>query len=86
MGNELFWKVISEVVSPEEIYTFLKEALKKVTEDLPFRGPEFFEKESFKYINKVDGDISSFSGKEIIYYDNKIVYFLYYHGGFVKPK
>ncbi|MEA3378704.1 MAG: DUF5680 domain-containing protein [Nanoarchaeota archaeon] len=99
IGEEIVWKnkkilwamnyygnIIDKKIPSKEVYNFLKDVLKKVTEDLPFRGPKIFKKENFKYINEVDGDISNFSGKEIIYYNNKMIYFLHYHGGFIRNK
>ncbi|MCK5108011.1 MAG: XRE family transcriptional regulator [Nanoarchaeota archaeon] len=87
--NELCWamnyygKVVSDEISTKEIYRFLKEALKGITKNFPFRGPKQFQKDKFEYKNTVMGDISSFKGKEIIYYNNKEIYFLYHHGGFI---
>lgn len=82
-GMNYFGEIVSKEVSSEKLYNFLKEALKMITKDLPFRGPKEFKKGDFSYQNKVEGNISNFSGKEIIYYKNKIVYFLKYHGGII---
>ena len=65
---------------------FLKEALKTVKKNEPFRGADKYKKEHFEYINKVKGDIKSFKGEEKIFYNNKLVYVLTYHGGFIKKK
>ena len=62
-----FGEIVSKKVSSEKLYNFLKEALKMVTEDLPFRGPKEFKKGDFLYQNEVEGEISNFSGKEIIF-------------------
>lgn len=85
-GMNYFGEIISKEISSEELYNFLKIALKMVTEDLPFRGPKELKKGDFLYQNKVKGDVFNFSGKEIIFYKNKIVYFLYYHGGTIKSR
>ncbi len=34
------------------IYSFLRQALSKVSSDLPFRGPKEFKNEEYTYINK----------------------------------
>lgn len=78
-----FGKCLNNNISADEIYAFLKKALKKANISSPFRGPEFFESENFKYINKTKGRVDSFSGVEKIYYKNKLVYRLDYCGGFV---
>ncbi len=78
--------VIDEIVSLKDIYVFLRDALKRVTVDYPFRGPGLFEKGFFKYVNHIKGNISSFVGKEEIFFKDKLVYVLYYHGGFVRTK
>lgn len=87
--NKLCWtmnyygKVDSDNVSAKVVYSFLKDALKKVTKDLPFRGPKSFQKGEFEYKNNITGDISDFRGEETIYYKNKKLYSLYYHGGYL---
>jgi len=70
-------------VSSEEVYVFLKKALRKVDEIIPFRGPKFFNEGDSKYINKVNGDIKRFDGIEKIFLNEKEVYKLIYHGGIV---
>lgn len=91
-GEEILWgmnyfgEITSKEVSSEKLYNFLKTALKRVTEDLPFRGPNEFKEGDFSYQNNVEGDVLSFSGKEIIYYEDEMVYCLHYHGGMIKSR
>ncbi|MCJ7450675.1 MAG: DUF5680 domain-containing protein [Candidatus Nanohaloarchaeota archaeon QJJ-9] len=88
-GGEPFWSMnyrgetLSSSVSAEKIYSFLQKALNQVEEDQPFRGPEVFVKEDFKYSNRFEGNIRSFEGKEEIFYKGEKVYELLYHGGVV---
>jgi len=70
-------------VSSEEIYVFLKKALRQVDETIPFRGPNHFEDGKLKYINTVNGDIKKFDGIEEIFLNGKGIYKLIYHGGIV---
>ncbi|MAG19886.1 hypothetical protein CL618_00445 [archaeon] len=70
----------------KEVFGFLKEALKRVSEDIPFRGPKSFEKDEWKYINKVEGDIKRFFGFEKILYKDKEVFSQEYIGGLVIDK
>jgi hypothetical protein len=76
--------VFSEDVSPKEVYKFLREALKRLGEKKPFRGPDKYEENSFKYSDKVEGDVDRFNGIEKIFYEGIEVYTLSYHGGIVE--
>lgn len=60
---------------------FLKEALRAATEELPFRGPEFYQSGEYIYKTKVIGDFDWFQGYEEIFCQNRKVYECYYHGG-----
>lgn len=51
-----------------------------------FRGPSIFLKNDFKYVNKVKGVVGRFEGEETIFFKDKLVYQLNYHGGFVTIK
>ena len=75
-----------DVEFAKEIFTFLKEAMKKVASDIPFRGPKNFKEGDFEYINEVKGDIKRFLGFEKILYKNKEVFSQDYIGGIVLDK
>jgi hypothetical protein len=94
IGEEIIWKnnkiiwgmnyygaIISDKVSTKIVYGFLKKALKRASADMPFRGPEKFQQNGFRYINKVSGNMSFFYGEEKIYLKEKLIYKLKYHGG-----
>lgn len=66
------------------IYQFLRSALKLVSIDAPYRGPELYEEGNLVYANKVQGDINDFSGYEAIYYETNRIYELRYSGGFIR--
>ena len=80
-GMNYYGAVSSEEVSEEEIYEFLKKAMRRVSEKRPFRGPDNFKEGDFEYIDKSNGDIKMFSGVEKIFFKGKEIYRLYYHGG-----
>lgn len=93
-GEELVWENDNPVWcmnysgeafedNKEEIYSFLKEALKLVTEDIPYRGPKEYAQGEWKYINIPEGDLNKFKGTEFILFKDKKVYELNYHGGLV---
>lgn len=79
-----YGKIIDSSSSPKEVYAFLKEALRQVEKELPYRGPARFNKDKFEYRNESKGGLENFIGEEIIRYNGKEVYTLYYHGGLIK--
>jgi hypothetical protein len=85
-GMNYYGQIISKTVPSAKVYEFLKEALKTVKKNEPFRGADKYRREHFEYINKVKGDIKNFKGEEKIFYNNKLVYALTYYGGFIKKK
>lgn len=77
-------KILKDIVSADEIYTFLKKALSKVEKLIPFRGPEKLEEENFKYRHISGGYLDHFHGVEMILYKGERVYELIYDGGLIK--
>jgi hypothetical protein len=75
---------INDKCQQKEVYVFLKKCLKRVNSKTIFRGPEKYEKEDFIYINKIKGSFENFYGEEVIYFKNKKVYKLKYHGGLIE--
>lgn len=63
---------------------FLKNALKNVTDTMPYRGPKKYEEDDYVYICDADGDLDWFEGREIIFYKNKEIYELRFHGEILK--
>jgi hypothetical protein len=90
LNNKVFWVMnysgwcLKAVISKSEIYNFLKKCLRKVSVNNPFRGPSEYQSSDYIYRNKVKGDIDNFVGEEFVYYKNKKIYGLKYHGGLVK--
>jgi len=85
-GMNYYGKIISEFILPQQIYQFLKEALRKATEDKLFRGPEIYNKEDFEYNNEIEGTLAKFTGYEQIFYKKQKVYQLNYCGRFIQEK
>jgi len=97
IGQEIVWKKNTPVWGmnymggmnkdykylTSETFEFLKKCLKMVKPSLPFRGPEYFKEKNFEYVNKVDGDITRFSGYEKIFYNGIEIYQRVYHGGLI---
>ena len=75
-----YGKVIEENFNGD----FLKEALLQVDEELPFRGPLFYQKGEYLYLLRIQGKIDFFQGVEEIYYQTYKVYEGFIQGGIVK--
>lgn len=63
---------------------FLKEALRNVTADKPFRGPDSYTNGEYAYTCEVSGDFEWFQGYETISYKGQIIYDCYFHGSIIK--
>lgn len=85
-GMNYYGKIVSKIIPSKQVYQFLQEALKKIPEDKPFRGPQRFKKDNFQYLNKIRGTVKKFDGEEKIFYKGKLVYGLIYHGGIILEK
>lgn len=76
-----YGRVIGESFSGD----FLKAALFEVPAESPFRGPEIFRQGDYTYQCKTDGDFEWFQGYEDIFYLDKKIYELHFHGGIIVP-
>jgi hypothetical protein len=74
------------IVTDKEHFSgdFLKEALFRVPEDKPFRGPSEYSDGDYKYSCEVSGDFDYFNGKEEIFYRGEKIYECLFHGGEVE--
>ena len=59
---------------------FLKEALRHVPADRPYRGPERYENGDYLYTCTVAGRFEWFQGYETICYRGEVIYDCYFHG------
>ncbi len=73
-------------VEADPVYKVLRNALMRMPEDAPFRGPKEYEEGDFLYLNSWDGDVERFSGEEKITQDGKLVYKANYMGGSVDKR
>lgn len=76
----------NDIEFAEKVFTFLKKALFRVKEDIPFRGPKNFKEGDFEYINIVEGNITNFKGHEKIMFKGKEVFSQDYIGGLIVHK
>ena len=68
-------------ISTQDLYTFLQAALRQVTPEHPYRGPDAFREGDYAYHTVLGGDIDTFTGIETILYRDREVYRLDYRGG-----
>ena len=79
-----FGEILPSGSDPNKTYSFLREAMRLITPEYPFRGPAFFENQNYRYENQQHGSFEHFHGIEKIFEKNEEVYVLYYHGGMLK--
>ncbi len=70
----------------KQTFIFLKEALKRVKEEKPFRGPKKFRQGKYEYRNESEGNLTFFKGRERIFYQGKEIFRQNYIGGLVIHK
>lgn len=92
-GEEAVWlheqpvwsmNYVGRVIGENFSGDFLKEALKEVPQERPFRGPEIYTKGGYHYHCKVDGGFVWFQGYEEIFYMDEKIYECYFHGGSIR--
>lgn len=85
-NNEMIWEmyyngsILSNQISANDVYSFLRKALKQISKDQPFRGPAELIDGEYRYVNNTEGDIEEFSGEEQIFCKDELVYKLIYNG------
>ena len=84
--NRPFWAMnyIGRVLADGFSGDFLKSALLKCSQELPFRGPESYCDGNLTYKNRVNGCFAWFYGYEEIYNGDIKVYECDYHGGLIE--
>jgi hypothetical protein len=86
-GMNLRGKVVAPDILPvEKVYAFVREALKNMSYDTPFRGPAHYQIDNLRYASEVAGSLEHFYGTEKIYLNNLLTYEGFYHGGSVGKK
>lgn len=91
LGDKPIWMMVYYgLVYPDielkEVYGFLVEALSNSNIEMPYRGPALYEKDNWKYENKLMGDVGKFSGTEKIFKNDICIYEADYMGGLVDLK
>lgn len=63
---------------------FLKEALSRVPENMPYRGPSIYSNGDYHYHCKAEGEFVWYQGYEEIFYQDEKIYECFFHGGVVR--
>ena len=81
-----YWSMnyVGRVTGDDFSGDFLKEALLRVPEDKPFRGPDEYSEGDYTYKCSIKGDYEWFQGKEFIFYKNEKIYEFVFHGGLIR--
>ncbi len=87
--NRIVWamnfygKVVSEALPVDQVYKFLRKALRSATVGEPFRGPAKLVESDLEYSNESSGGMDCFYGLELITLKGLSIYELRYHGGVI---
>lgn len=81
-----YGRIEDSSLDPNDVYKFLRKALKNVHSDKPFRGPNELSDGVWLYKNTVEGDIERFHGHEHITKSGRKIYEARYIGGFVDKR
>lgn len=86
--NEPVWSMnyYGDVLNTDFKSSFLKTALMFPSQELPYRGKEFYRQGDYTYIMEVDGEFHKFSGSEKIFFKELLTYELFFHGGKIIDK
>ncbi len=89
--NKPFWIMvyygwIIDGITPDPIYTVLRNALLQMPQDAPFRGPREYKQNDFTYTNTWQGNLEKYSGAETIMQKGKLIYQANYFGGLVDQR
>jgi len=82
----VYYGRVGDKVETDSVYGILRNALKQMPEDYPFRGPKEYKEKEFIYKNNWQGEVDKFSGEERIFQNGKPVYKANYVGGLVDQK
>lgn len=82
----VYYGWIVEGVETDPVYGVLRNALKQMPEDSPFRGPKEYKQGEFIYSNTWTGNVERFSGEEKITQGEKLMYKAHYRGGLVDQR
>jgi len=78
-----YGQVADSVSDINKVYGVLMDALRLISVNTPYRGPEKYNNGDFSYENSFTGEVDNFFGEESISENGKEIYKARYMGGFV---
>ncbi len=82
----VYYGWVKEGIKVDPVYTILRNALKQMPEDYPYRGPKVYKENEYTYSNSWSGEVDRFSGSEQITQGDNIIYKADYMGGLVDQR
>ncbi len=82
----VYYGLVKKGIDVNKVYQVLRQALKNMPSQYPFRGPKILKKNNFTYKNVWQGDVKQFSGEEKIFADKKLIFKTNYLGGLVDER
>ncbi|MBI3559663.1 hypothetical protein HY087_00860 [Candidatus Gottesmanbacteria bacterium] len=82
----VYYGRVMEKADPDTVYKILRNALKRMPQDHPYRGPKRYREGEIGYTNTWTGTLEDFSGKETISNGKKLIYQSSYMGGLVDQR
>jgi hypothetical protein len=82
----VYYGWVAEGVETDPVYGVLRNALKRMPETHPFRGPKEYQDGEYVYTNRWEGEVDRFSGEETIEQGGKLVYKANYLGGLIDQR
>ncbi len=82
----VYYGTVAQRADPDSVYKILRNALKQMPSDAPFRGPKEYIEGSLVYTNTWEGTIERYSGEEVIKQQNETIYKAHYMGGLVDQR
>lgn len=82
----VYYGWVTQGVAADPLYAVLRNALMKMPEESPFRGPKELKDDTYIYSNTWQGDVERYSGEEQITQGDKLMYTANYMGGLVDQR
>lgn len=82
----VYYGWVDEQSNPDELYAVLRNALKEMPAAAPYRGPGRYEEGQFTYLNRWEGELARFVGREEIQESSRLTYQAEYAGGWVDQR
>jgi hypothetical protein len=73
-----------DLISAAEIGAMIKKSLKAMYKEGKFLGGFDYFEQDLRYLDKSDGPMTNFTGMEVIFKNDSLVYKLTYHGGLIE--